>query len=481
MDLEANRYRAALFVGPADGSSPAQAWTDSTAEDAVPRWSPDGSRIAFVSDRGEVPEGKKRAPKNVVLVEGPSATGAAPRSPSRFADDCADLAWLPDGSAVIVTLKGAETAQPDDAPRVYDRLRYKSDDAGMLDFRRKHLWLVPLVGEPRRLTDGDWDDTQPAVSPDGTAVAFTSNRSADRDRNSVSDIWIVPLLGGDATRVTTERGQYANASWSPDGKVITCLGTAEAIGAGARNTRVWRFARTGGSGQDLLGSWDRTTGSRVMSDIRGEPAALAPAWTPDGSRILFIGSDQGTANLYSVKAQGGDVRAETLGAHQLVAASVDRAGRCFAGVVATATSPGEVVTGSPGGALKTITTLNADLLRARYIAAPEHVEYTGADGWTIEGWILKPRGFDLRRSGRWSSRSTAARIARTATPSFTSSKCSRAAATRSCTRTRAAATRTATLSCARAWGTGAERTTRTSWPASITRSTSAGSMPTGST
>lgn len=411
MDLEANRYRAALFVGPADGSSPAQAWTDGTAEDATPRWSPDGTRIAFVSDRGLVPEGKKRAPKNVFVFEGPhstgatSANGAAPRSLAAFADDCGDLVWLPDGSAIIVTLRDAGTAQPDDAPRVYDRLRYKSDDDGMLDFRRKHLWLVPLHssgGEPRRLTEGDWDDTQPAVSPDGSAVAFTSNRSADRDRNTMSDIWVVALAGGLATLVTTERGQYANASWSPDGKIITCLGTAEAIGAGARNTRVWRFpisSRAGGSGQDLLGSWDRTTGSRVMGDIRGEPMALAPTWTADGSRILFIGSDQGTANLYSVKAEGGDVRAETLGAHQLVAASLDRAGRCFAGVVATATSPGEVVTGSPGGALRSITSLNAKLLGARYIAAPEHVAYTGADGWTIEGWLLKPRGFDA--SKKW--------------------------------------------------------------------------------
>ena len=402
MDLEANRYRAAIFVGSADGGSPAEAWTDGTAEDGAPRWSPDGARIAFVADRGPVPTGTKRAPKNVYVLDGP---GTPPRSLTAFGDDCSDLAWLPDGSALIVSVKDPGAPLPDDAPKVYDRLRYKSDEAGLLDLRRKHLWLValdPRGGPPRKLTDGDWDDTQPTVAPDGATVAFTSNRSADRDRNTVSDIWVVGLAGGEAARVTTELGQYANASWSPDGKTIACLGTADAIGSGARNTRVWRFPLTrapGAAGEDLLGAWDRTTGSRVMSDIRGEPAALAPTWTPDGSRIVFIGSDQGTANLYSVKAQGGDVRAETQGAHQLVTASLDRAGRRMAGVVATATSPGEVATGSPGGDLKVITSLNAELLGARYIAAPERIEFTGADGWTIEGWILKPRGFDAAK--RW--------------------------------------------------------------------------------
>jgi dipeptidyl aminopeptidase/acylaminoacyl peptidase len=394
MDLQADRYRAAIFVSAVDGSGAAR-WTDGTADDATPRWSPDGQRLAFVSDRGAVPAGKKRAPKNVFIVDG---TTEESRQIATFADDCGDLTWLPDGSGVIVTLKDAGTGQPDDAPKVYDRIRYKSDDAGLFDLRRKHLWLVPLLGDPRKLTEGDWDDTQPSVSPDGTQVAFTSNRSADRDRNTVSDIWTMPIAGGSPVRVTTERGQYTNASWSPDGSAITCLGTADAIGAGARNTRVWRFPRAGGTGRDLLGDWDRTTGSRVMSDVRGETAALPPAWTRD-DRILFIGSDQGTANLYSVRADGGDVRAETLGAHQLVTVTVDREARCFAGVVATATSPGEVVTGQPGDGMKAITALNSTLLDRRYIAEPERVEFAGADGWTIEGWLLKPRDFDPAK--RW--------------------------------------------------------------------------------
>ena len=72
MDLAANRYRAAIFVSKVDGSDLVK-WTDGTADDGSPRWSPDGTRLAFVGDRGAVPEGKKRAPKNAFVVDAPGA------------------------------------------------------------------------------------------------------------------------------------------------------------------------------------------------------------------------------------------------------------------------------------------------------------------------------------------------------------------------------------------------------------------------
>src|SRR5258708_16895669 len=167
MDVAANRYRASIFVSAVDGKDAVQ-WTDGTADDAMVRWSPDGTRLAFVSDRGAVPEGKKRAPKNAFVVDRP---GAEPRALTSFADDCGDLTWLRDGSGVIVSVKDAAVPQPDDAPKVYDRVRYKSDEGGLLDMRRKHFWVMTLDATTRKLTDADWDDTQPAIPPHGAAAA----------------------------------------------------------------------------------------------------------------------------------------------------------------------------------------------------------------------------------------------------------------------------------------------------------------------
>jgi len=405
MDVAGNRYRAAVHVVPFDGSAEGLAITDGDADASAPRWSPDGETIAFLS--GGVPAAEPGAaklpkpPKQVHLVP---AAGGASRRLTDLLEDCSEPTWAPDGSGLVIVVKDrADPAQAGDGIRVYDRLRYKTDEGGLFDLRRKHLWWVPLEGAPRRITEGDWDDTQPALSPDGSEVAFVSNRSGERDRNTVVDLWVAGRDGGAPRRITNERGSYGNPSWSPDGRSITGYGVAQALGSQAANVRLWRFPASGGpdaQGIDLLGDWDRTVGSVVIGDIRGQAATLPPTWSRDGDRVYFVGSDQGAANLYSCAAAGGDVRAVTLGAHQVVSASIDAAVRRFVAVVATAVIPGEVTSGSLDAAdLRRLTHLNDAFLATRSLAEPERVEFSGADGWAIEGWLLKPRGFDPAK--RW--------------------------------------------------------------------------------
>jgi dipeptidyl aminopeptidase/acylaminoacyl peptidase len=396
---ERDGYRSAIWLVPFDGSAEATTLTAGPGQDTLPRWSPDARTLAFVSDRAapEKADGKKRKPKNIFVL---SLDGGEARQITSFDDDCGDIAWSPDGRRIAFTVKDAkeEGADDDAAPRVYERMRYKTDEGYLSDQRRKHVWILDVAGsEPRRLTDGDWDDQHPAWSPDGREIAFVSNRSADRERNTVADIHVASTTDGKIRRVTDEVGQYGNPSWSPDGATIACYGIDKAQGAASRNVHLWLWPAAGGKGTDPLAKWDRTVGSVVMSDMRAQVHTLPPKWSEDQKRVIFVGSDQGTANVYSVAVTGGEVHAETLGAHQVVSLSLASDGRRFACVFSHATCPGDVAAGELGKGFRCLTDLNGDLIRTRHITPPERVEFKGADGWMVEGWLMKPRGFDAKK------------------------------------------------------------------------------------
>ena len=119
------------------------------------------------------------------------------------------VAWSPDSSQIAFTARVRPADEPSilnspDPPPLRDirRIRHRFDGAGLLD-GRTHLFVVGLDGgEPRQITDGDWDDGAPAWSPDGTSIAFASNRAADRDWEDRTDIYVVPATGGRAKKLT---------------------------------------------------------------------------------------------------------------------------------------------------------------------------------------------------------------------------------------------------------------------------------------
>lgn len=400
VDREQNSYRSGIWLVPFAGGA-ATRITNGPGQDALPRWSPDGTTLAFVSDRAAFAsaEPKKRRPKNIYLLP---LTGGEARPLTTLEDDCGEITWSPDGTRIAFTTKDPrpKDAPEDDGIRVYDRMRYKTDEGFLSDGRRRHVWIVDVAaGSARKLTDGDWDDAQPAWSRDGSEIAFVSNRTDGRERNTVADIHVVTVGSGAVRRVTDEVGSYGNPSFSDDGAHIACYGVAKAVGSSAKNVHLWLWpARGGGAGKDLTDGWDRTVGSTVMSDMRSHMQTLPPTWTADRGRVIFVGSDQGTANVYSVAVSGGGVRSETMGAHQVVSLSLAKDAKRYACVYSHATLPGDVAVGTLGEPPRPITEINGELLRSRFIAAPERLEFTGADGWKIEGWMLRPRGFDASKT-----------------------------------------------------------------------------------
>ena len=160
IDGEENEYRQAIWLAASDGSAPPRQFT-AGPKDAQPRWSPDGTTLAFVSARG----GETRQ-----LFVMPVA-GGEPKKLTDLKEDAGEAVWSPDGTRIAFTARVPDDAYEEEdekkrAPRRFKRLLFKLDNVGWTGDRRRHLYVVPAdgSGEPQQLTDGDFEDSHPAVS-----------------------------------------------------------------------------------------------------------------------------------------------------------------------------------------------------------------------------------------------------------------------------------------------------------------------------
>ena len=219
IDREANDYASSIWTAPVDGREPPRRFTFGNKADGSPRWSPDGTRIAFLSKR----DGDARQ-----LYVIPATGGEALRL-TEIDEGASEAVWSPDGSRIAFTSRVRDEAYAEEderkrPPRRFTRLQFKLDDVGWTGDRRRHVFTVPADGSaaPTQLTHGDFEDGGPTWSPDGTRIAFASARDDDWDLKLVGDIYVVAAEGGEPGRLTGGDSSHDAPSWSPDGSRIAC-------------------------------------------------------------------------------------------------------------------------------------------------------------------------------------------------------------------------------------------------------------------
>jgi len=382
LDRDQNDYVSNIYLW-SDGES--RQYT-AGGKDSAPRWSPDGRRLAFLSGR----DGKAQ----IYLI---ATDGGEPLALTEEKLGAGAPVWSPDGAEIAFTGRIPTGEEPEETggqkavarTRIIERAKYKFDGVGLIEDRRTHICVVTIqTREVRQATDGDFNDSSPAWSPDGRHLTFAANRSPEWDLEATSDIWIVPSQGGRPRRVTDGQGLWMLPVFSPDGSRIAFTGYAKPPDRESTYfPQLWSISRTGDDLRNLLDGVGLEVGSSLSSDwsTAGEEMLI---WREDG--LYFLVSAHGTSNLYRWNGQACPV---TEGRHHVMDFSV--AGGVVAYTVSDATHPAEIALqrasqrGTPVSA-RTVTSHNAEPLAGVQAAPPEHLTFEGAEGAEIDGWLMKP-------------------------------------------------------------------------------------------
>lgn len=389
-DVMTDRARRNLWLVNADGTNNRPLRSESKNFQS-PRWSPDGTRLAYVSAADGSPQLYVRwmdTGQTALLTNLVQAPGA--------------IAWSPDGKSIAFTQFVPSSKPPLAAPpekpeganwappvKVIDSVVYRADGEGYLDAGFNHVFIVSAEGgTARQLTDGDFNDDGPlSFTPDSRRLVFSANRGADWERDPVeSELFIMDVATGKLTQLTDRDGPDNSPVVSPDGRRIAYLGFDDRL-QGYQITHLYVADIDGKNARVVAADFDR--------DIEN------PRWSADGRSVYFSYDERGVKKL-GVVSLDGKVRtlAEGLGGTDLGRPytsgmySVARNGR-VAFTHNTPSRPSDVATATPGGATKVLTALNDDLFGNRTLGNVREITWKSSnDQREIQGWVINPPDFD---------------------------------------------------------------------------------------
>jgi len=399
-DPKEDKRASDIWMTSLDGKETARLTTRKEGE-STPRWSPDGRWLAFLSSRDDANEESQ-----IWLL--PRGGGEAEKITER-SGGVEDFDWSPDAKRIVIVGEDPDPdkADADDAaaagsskdkkkpktkkPIVLDRYQFKRDVAGYLGKQREHLYLLDLATrkiEP--LTSGEFDERLPSWSPDGRTIAFVTKRGSDPDRTDNWDVYAIEPRSGAAPRaLTTYEGNDndpdwgSRLAWSPDSRSIAYVqgGPDKLIYYGLH--RLALLPAAGGAPRILTADLDRN--------------AESPAFSADGSTILFRLEDDGSVNLASMPAaaSGGPIRRLVTG--RRVVSDVATGGGKTAILMATPSSPAEVYAFDGAGEPRRLSTQNDALLAELNLGQVSETKFRSKDGTEIHGFLVTPPDFDESR------------------------------------------------------------------------------------
>lgn len=398
-DIMTDKRCSNLWIVNFDGSDH-RPLTTGNFNDASPRWSADGKQIIYISNRDGAPQIYRRwmdtgeTAKLTNLTQAPSGVALSP-----------DGKWIsftmhvPEAPASIIKMpsppEGAKWAEP---AKVIDKLVYRFNGAGYLKPGYTHLFVVPSEGgTPRQISSGKFQHggvafgaSEAVWTPDGKYLLTSANRNQDFEREPRdTNVFEFSVADGSARALTTRKGPDNAPQISPDGRLIAYTGFEDKF-QGYQVTQLHVMNRDGSNQRVISSKWDR--------DVAGV------RWAGDGSGLYFTSDSEGDTGLYFITLGGevkkllGNVGSTTSAYGGGGAFSIAKNG-AFAVTECNLRNPGDIAAGMLNdGKVKTLTAVNEDLFTGKQIGEVEEIWYTSSkDNRKIQGWIIKPPGFDASK------------------------------------------------------------------------------------
>ena len=393
-DLEANRNASNIWIVPtADGAS---VQLTQSGHDSSPVWSPDGKTIAFLSSRSGTSQ--------VYLL---SMAGGEAQLFTHLSTGADIVKWAPDGKTIAFT-SGVYPDCKDDAcnsarEAEKEKNKVKAHVAEHLlyrhwthwnDGKRSHLFVVAADGSGthRDLTAGANYDVPPDqrggpgdlnFSPDSKEICFTAVTDPVEATSTNGDLFVVSVAGGDAKRITTQKGFDGEPTYSPDGKYIAYHAQLTP-GYESDRWRVMLYDRATGKTEDLTAEFDRSADELL--------------WSSDSKTIFFTAEDETLMPIYALAARVGAEPKKLIANSYNSGMSLSGDGKTLVFERTSLTKPAEIfAAASDGSDLRQITHQNDSILASLKMNEPETFWFEGADGTRVQAMLIRPPDFDASK------------------------------------------------------------------------------------
>lgn len=388
MNQEENTYVANLFHVDLHSNEVTQ-WTYGESRVSSPKWSLDGKKIAFLSNRDE---------KNQVYIL--QANGGEARKLTSLAQGVTSFQWSPCGKKIWVNAAVTEGQTFMDSEAVDDKkqpepvrvtkMKYKMDGVGLLpqDMFRQ-IGIVDIeTGDIEQFTEGNHQYILQAISHDGKKLVMSVNRKENQDFEFRQPLYIVDIETKEETVLIDEEGYYGGAAFSLDDAYIAFTGADRKL-QNSTHSDVFVYEIADDLLTNLTENIDAPVGDYGVADFQQDARAPAIIWT-EGNYLYFQLSTMGDVRLYFASLDGAVYPATPENEH-IYGYDISRDGQFALVTVSHAVSPGELYKQEIAtGKREAITSFNEQYLKEVKLVEPEKIVYKGATDWDVHGWLMKP-------------------------------------------------------------------------------------------